>query len=487
MTRPFFLKSLGVAMILILLAGISFLKDLLYAVYFGTTAQADLFSLAFFLPDMVGNNLIATALSVVVVPFFTIYHVQGEGEKFHRMASTLMRQIMFLTLTVLLLFYLFHELILSFLFHGMEAELKELGESLSLLFLPTILFFSLAGFAGALLQSKGRVYHQAFAPVLFNAVWLTSLLFVLGFKIPVPAGVYWVAGGIFLGALLMLLFTLFSGSHRLMPFLYPFRTPFRFRFSPKGVFNRFRSSLAGAGMKAWKRNELYDEVKGIARLLLPYLLILLFMQSVLLAERLFASYLEPGTVAGVHYAYRLSQFPLWVFVAAVNAVLLPILSIKQGVGVRGEGFAIYRKATGLVLLISIPFALFFLFGRDFVIRTLFYHGSFNDLSLHITSGILAGYAVSIPFLAVSAVGLRYFLAERNLMKPLVIYFFTSLMNIILDGILIRFWGSPGIGWGMAIASGINSMLLYWVAIRGQEKKMKAGGAYETDTHHYSIL
>ncbi|WP_028986921.1 lipid II flippase MurJ [Thermicanus aegyptius] len=462
-TSSFLSKSIGVSLIFILLACISFFKDVLFAIYFGTTAEADLFTLSFFLPDMVGNNLFATALGAVAVPFLSIYHARDERERLRETFGRLLLHIGLITLGITLLLYLMHPFILAFLFGSFASDLKRLGEGIYLFLLPSVLFFSLSGLGAALLQSTGRLYRQAFAPILFNGIFLVSLLLAITFRVSTDLGIYWAGGGILTGALGMLLFT-FGSSWR---FLLPLRE---------------------MKLRPWDGNvETDGEVREFYRLLFSYLLVLLSMQSVLLMERFFAGALEPGTVAGLHYAYRLSQFPIWVFIAAINTVFLPLLSVKHGEGKRDEGFELLKRAAFLSLAIALPFSLLFFFARDALIRILFFYGSFNESSLRITSGILAGYALSVPFQAVSAVGLRYFLSRRRMVRVLLIYLLTSLVNILLDGWLVHLWGSPGIGWGMAISSLLNAVLIYWVAVRDDQIHQKQGGSYERSARHYSVL
>ncbi|HET6872195.1 MAG TPA: hypothetical protein VFH42_04320, partial [Sporolactobacillaceae bacterium] len=55
----------------LMLAISAFFKDVAFAHYFGTSSTADAYTLGFFIPDMIGNNLIAAALGVACIPIFS--------------------------------------------------------------------------------------------------------------------------------------------------------------------------------------------------------------------------------------------------------------------------------------------------------------------------------------------------------------------------------------------------------------------------------
>src|SRR4051812_21838057 len=79
--KPLLFGTIGVVALLNgSVALMAFVKDVLLASYFGTSVQADGLTLAYFLPDMIGNTLIASALGVSCVPlFFTTIRFRRRG------------------------------------------------------------------------------------------------------------------------------------------------------------------------------------------------------------------------------------------------------------------------------------------------------------------------------------------------------------------------------------------------------------------------
>ncbi|HEY8804693.1 MAG TPA: hypothetical protein VIM42_06215, partial [Clostridium sp.] len=67
----------------IILAVLALLKDMFMASYFGTTVNADAFTLSFFITDMLGNNLIANAVAVSCIPLFTKIYADNDEYKLY--------------------------------------------------------------------------------------------------------------------------------------------------------------------------------------------------------------------------------------------------------------------------------------------------------------------------------------------------------------------------------------------------------------------
>ena len=143
--------------------------------------------------------------------------------------------------------------------------------------------------------------------------------------------------------------------------------------------------------------------------------------------------MEPGTLAGLNYAYRIAQFPNWVFVAAVTAVLLPALSRSAAAGGGGGSVKpeLYR-ALGATLCLMLPSAAVLYFLREPIISLLFGRGAFDSHSVALTSELLAGYSLSVAFQVVSVLCLRYFLACGRLYGPAAVYLVSTVCTIVFD-------------------------------------------------------
>jgi putative peptidoglycan lipid II flippase len=191
---------------------------------------------------------------------------------------------------------------------------------------------------------------------------------------------------------------------------------------------------------------------------LPYLVIILIGQIVYFMERKWASGMETGTVAGLNYAFRLSQLPIWVFVAAVYSVVLPSMSQDVALQRKARLTLTITRAFKSILIVTLPTTLFLYDLRVPIVSLLFQRGAFDEHSVRMTADMVGGYALSIAGLSISAVCLRYFLAAGKMILPIGITLMSTGMNLAADYVLKDSFGAAGLGYGAAIGASVNAAL-----------------------------
>ncbi|MFB9325191.1 lipid II flippase MurJ [Paenibacillus aurantiacus] len=218
----------------------------------------------------------------------------------------------------------------------------------------------------------------------------------------------------------------------------------------------------------------------------PLLLLTLCMQAGYAFERAVAANLASGTVTALGYAYRVAQFPNWVFVSAVTAVLLPSLSRQtDGPGLRGSAAGERARAEVLrallgTLAVLLPAAALLFALRGFVIELLFGRGAFGAGSVRMTADLLAGYSLGVVGQAVSAIGLRYFLAIGRLRDCVLIYAVAAAFTMGFDLLLVPRYGAPALGYGSCAGWTLNALLIGWLLVRKRGKTIEGGaGAWKT--------
>ena len=66
------------AVVNLVLAGVALIKDMVLASFMGTTSSADAFMLAFYIPDIIGNTLLAASVGIACIPVFTNASIKEE-------------------------------------------------------------------------------------------------------------------------------------------------------------------------------------------------------------------------------------------------------------------------------------------------------------------------------------------------------------------------------------------------------------------------
>lgn len=442
-----------VAGINLILALAALFRDITMAAYLGTSSPADALLAAYFIPDTMGNLLLGASIGLACVPTFSALYAQG---RIKRLAQTLCRAvggILLLAISVTLIFILFRTELITNLGKGFTNETLQLCHRLFLIILPTLALFPLAAVGSALLQTLNRFTIPALAPVLFNLVFLGGIILPWYLRLPPEKGVYTASWSITLGVFAMVILV--------------WSSVFLVKTSYLDISRDIQKKPAYDTSK-------WSELKEIGSTFVCYLAVLLTAQSVLYVERYLASQLGEGSIAVLNYAYRLSQFPIWVFVAAVGAVTLPEMARNLELQKQQALRATLTRSITLVLIITLPVSVIFFVLKVPIVSILLERGAFDRNSLYATTGVLAGYSLSITGTSLVYILLRYFLAIRKMLIPLLISLFSALFSIAADYVLTSQFGISGLGYGAFLGSLFYSGLLVFLTQRGMSFSVRKG-------------
>lgn len=432
----------ALAIINVFTALIAFVKDIMLAAYLGTTLQADALALASFIPDSIGNNMFAAAISVGCIPVYSRLVVL---EQYHRLRLSFKYiSIRFLLVSVLLVLigYGFSGIITGWLNGSESTELELATLPLLQLLLPSIVMFVVIANGTSILQTMKRFIIPATAPLLFNFIFLGGVVYCSFLGIAVEKGVSKIAIAIMLGVCLMTIWIV-AAWYRVISQLH--------------VSQDLNLPLI--------KKHLSSDWLNMLQIFVPYLVILFSLQAVYLAERYLVTAFDSGTTSALNYAFRLTQLPIWVFVSAVSIVILPSLSRHLALGELKKASMVMANAFRGVVLIVLPSMLFLFLLREPLIIALFQRGAFDARSVVLTTSILEGYSLSVLSQAISLVCLRYFLASKQLVLVLSIYASTAFITILLDIWLSQVIGPRGIGYGAALGALLNAILLIYMLFR----------------------
>ncbi|WP_248927320.1 murein biosynthesis integral membrane protein MurJ [Paenibacillus hamazuiensis] len=409
-------------------AVLAFVRDVVMAMYLGTSVHADAFTLAYFVPDTLGNNIIGTAIGTVCVPAFAKLYASRLRKTFN---SSVMRTagIMFGGSVLLWIGCMALTKQISVWLGGGTGLLAQTVHPLLLIVLPIMALYPAALVGAGAHQSLQRFIVPVTAPILVNAAILAAVWAALLFKVPQSAGASYAAWGVVAGTTAMSVWIW-------LPLL--------------KVFRRHADDSPDAEGKAER-----DERK-LWQSFAFYAFILLAAQAVGVAERYLAARTETGAVAALNFAYRLAQFPVWVYVSAFGVVMLPKLAQQLAHGRTGELQTTIVRALSSVLFVAIPVSALLWLLREPIVSLLFERGAFDSASVELTSGILEGYALAIVFQSISVIALRYFLAVESLTLSAAMTVLSTAATIGLDFAFSSRFGVRGLGFGAAVGAFISA-------------------------------
>jgi len=169
---------------------------------------------------------------------------------------------------------------------------------------------------------------------------------------------------------------------------------------------------------------------------------------------LLASTLGTGAVSWLAYAFRILFVPIGLFGVAMATVSLPSLSRHASAGDM-EGFkATLHRAVRATLALTLPAAAGLAALAWPLTALLFEHGRFTAADTHATASALVAYTVGLAAYSGIKVLVPAFYALGDTRSPLIASFISVAVNLVLNLILMRFWGHVG----LALSTGLTALV-----------------------------
>ncbi len=405
-------------------------RDVVVAYFFGASASADAFFLAFKIPNFFRRLFAEGAFSQAFVPVLSEYKTRQDTSALKDLIDHLAGALGLVLTIFVLLGVVFSGAVITLFAFGYvvredNAQLALAGALLQITF-PYLGLISLTAFAGSILNTFGRFAVPSFTPVLLNvsliasAVWLRPY-----FDLPV----YALAWGVFTAGWLQLLFQ------------WP--------------------ALAQIGLVPRpKLNFSHPGVKRVGVLMLPALLGVSVSQINLLLDTVLATFLQKGSISWLYYSDRLLELPLALFGIAIATVILPALSADYAKSDEDRFAAKLDWAIRLVLLFGLPASIALVILADVLIATIFYHGAMTQFDLVMAGLSLKAYAAGLTAHMMVKVLAPGFFARQDMKTPVKIGIIALVTNMVFNLVLIGFLGHIGLALATSISAFVNAFLLW---------------------------
>ena len=405
---------------------LGYLRDILIAIFLGTGYLADVFFVAFRIPNTFRRLFSEGTFNAAFVPSYSS-EIAKKNNKSNRFANEVFNYLSLILLILVLLVQIFMPVFVSLIAPGFSDDIDKMNLAINLtrITIPFLLLVSLASFFSAILNSHNRFAEAAAAPIILNIVLVVILLFSKSLNDEL---VYYLSYGVTLAGLLQLIFLyIFVTKH----FKLTFEIKFKVSQKVKLFFNKLLPSIFSSGVT----------------------------QINILVGTIIASF-QASAVSYLYYADRIYQINLAIAGIAIGVVILPQLSKHISKKNKKKIDLIQNKALELSLFLSLPASLALLVASEEIISALFGYGKFIESSVLNSAKALYFFGFGLPAFAMLKVFSNFFFANNDTKTPFYISLLSILLNIFLSLYYFKTVGFIIIPIATTISSWFNLIILF---------------------------
>ncbi len=405
---------------------LGYLRDILIAIFLGTSFLADVFFVAFRIPNTFRRLFAEGTFNAAFVPSYSSEMVRGKNRS-NKFANEVFNFLLLILFTLVLLLQIFMPAFVSLIAPGFinDNEKMNLAINLTRITIPFLMMVSLASFFSAILNSHNRFAESAAAPIILNIILIVILLFG---RLLDDDLVYFLSYGVTLSGLLQLIFLYcFVKKH------FELKFDIKLKISKKVnvFFNKLIPSIFSSGVT----------------------------QINILIGTIIASF-QASAVSYLYYADRIYQINLAIAGIAIGVVILPHLSKQISLKNKKKINLIQNKALELCLFLSIPASVALLIAANQIISALFGYGQFNESSVLNSAKALYYFSLGLPAFAMIKVFSSFFFANHDTKTPFYISLLSVLLNILISIYYFRLIGFIIIPIATTISSWFNLVILF---------------------------
>jgi putative peptidoglycan lipid II flippase len=415
---------IAVGILLSRVAGL--IRTRVVAMFFGTSEFADVFAAGMRMPNLLQNLLGEGVLSASFIPVYSELLHQGRKKEAGRVAGAIFALLFAAAGALALIGILLAPLIVTVFMPGLDSQRYELTVAVTRIVFPMAGILVLSAWALGILNSHRNFFLPYFAPVLWNAAMIATLL-AFGRGMEPAELVIALAWGALAGGVLQFAVQL--------PTVLKLERELKIGWGTKveGV----REAVRNAGPAVVGRGVV--QISGY----LDYFL---------------ASFLAAGALATLSFAQLFYMLPISLFAMSVAAAELPEMSRQREAG--GEVLRA-RASAGLerVAFYIVPSFVAFAALGDVVVATLLQTGKFSRADTLIVYFTLVAFALGLLATTASRMLSTTFFALRDTKTParyaIVRVVLSALLGVTL---MIQFEAIKVDRLGLNIPGGIFSHL-----------------------------
>ncbi|MCF7793920.1 MAG: murein biosynthesis integral membrane protein MurJ [Candidatus Cloacimonetes bacterium] len=406
------------------------IRDIMMTGFFGTSAVADAFRVAFQIPNFLRRLFGEGALSAAFVPIYTEMGVNKSREFQIKFALNVLSLLTAFLVILCIMGILLAPILVKVIAPGLDAETQQLTVKLTRILFPYLFLIGLSSTLISILNS----HDIFFIPGLSSAFLNLGMIGCLGFFVLIndtstmQEKVFVWSFGVLIGGIL------------------------------QTIINFPLLKKLGYSLKLNLRRQ-NEALKDVWQRLIPGAIGIAVRQINLIADMILASLLVTGSIAALGYGNRLMQLPMGIFGIAAGVAVLPLFSryvAKQDW--QGLYDSLKFSVVSLSFIMLPVTAIIAGLGKD-LIRLLFMRGQFNLHSLEMTYSALLFYSLGIFFYSMNRLIIPVFYANKDTKTPVKVSAVIVLINIILNIIFMQFLEHAGLALATSVSAAVQFIML----------------------------
>ncbi len=405
---------------------LGYLRDILIAIFLGTGFLADIFFVAFRVPNTFRRLFAEGTFNAAFIPSYASELSKGK-KKSNKFANEVLNLLFVILFLIVLIAEIFMPTFVSLIAPGFTSDSEKINLAIDLtrITFPFLLFVSIASFFGAILNSHNKFASAAAAPIILNLILIIVLLFG---KLLDDNLVHYLSYAVSVAGFLQLVFLFFFVRK-----YYSININFVFVISKR--------------------------VKIFFKKLLPSIFSSGVTQINILVGTIIASF-QASAVSYLYYADRIYQINLAIAGVAIGVVVLPQLSKHIQKKKKEKISLIQNKALELCIFLSLPASIALLIGSKEITSALFGYGEFDEISINNSAKALYFFSLGLPAFAMIKVFSSFYFANHDTKNPFLISLISVVLNIIISVYFFRIIGFIIIPISTTISSWFNLIVLY---------------------------
>lgn len=393
--------------------GFGFLREILFANYFGMGVNFDIYLVGAVLPITI-NTIILYIGQNYFIPSY--YKIKSNNENLPKTFFNLILIVFgFSSLLLTIILYLFAQPIIQFYLHTTNVDLIGKAIIVFKLFLIAIPLNSLISILIAYNQAEYEFRYPAISRLFIN-IAIIPILIIFTNKL----GIYTIPIGFVTGILIQLIYLLYKTRSSIQ------------------IFTIQKSNI-----------EDYKNLLDFS--IISIILIEAIGQVYMISDRYFFDKVSEGGISSLNYAITLYMLPISVFTFAIATVVLPKFSKSIQVENIKDLKQNHIDAIRANLFIFVPITFLFYFYGDDLIKLIFERGMFTMENSDITFRVLKFYAISLVFYSTYGIYNKIIYGARLIKQLLFITILGIALKIFLNFMLVDKYQQNG----LALSSSIS--------------------------------